>query len=312
MQSIISFKERGPWGDSKYRGNCSGHVQKSLFEQFKSKEVTDPMAGSFTTRDVANAMNIISHCYDLSTGFNALTDEVPDECRGSDTWFWHPPYSEVIKIPYAGSMWDEKPFINQYGYDPKPFDLGQMPYDEFVKAMNSCLLKFYQAMEDKARMCILVGDIKRNGICHSMIRDLASVGTLENIVIKAQHNCVSDSKTYANNNFIPIIHEYIMIIKKQEQYIKDFMNIQYKEMTEKSENLYISDDVTWSVLIKAAMKNIERKKDSKNITIGEIAEEIRNTKKAEKNKYYTEKVRQVLREHNGIFKLVERGVYRVS
>lgn len=57
MESIISFPSRGNrWGNAKYRGNCSGYVQKTLFEQFHTKEVTDPMAGSFTTRDVARGI----------------------------------------------------------------------------------------------------------------------------------------------------------------------------------------------------------------------------------------------------------------
>lgn len=28
--TILSFSERGPWGDRKYRGNCSGYVQAFL------------------------------------------------------------------------------------------------------------------------------------------------------------------------------------------------------------------------------------------------------------------------------------------
>ena len=30
MNSIMSFPDRGPWGDSKWRGNASGYVYKSL------------------------------------------------------------------------------------------------------------------------------------------------------------------------------------------------------------------------------------------------------------------------------------------
>ena len=45
MNSIISFPERGPYGKSSYRGNCSGYVQKSLFEQFRSREATDCIGG---------------------------------------------------------------------------------------------------------------------------------------------------------------------------------------------------------------------------------------------------------------------------
>jgi hypothetical protein len=29
--SILSFPDRGPWGNSRYRGNCSGHVYKRIF-----------------------------------------------------------------------------------------------------------------------------------------------------------------------------------------------------------------------------------------------------------------------------------------
>ena len=34
MQSVISYKDRGNYGNSKYRGNCSGNVIKDLISQF--------------------------------------------------------------------------------------------------------------------------------------------------------------------------------------------------------------------------------------------------------------------------------------
>ena len=34
MNSIVSYKNRGPFGDSSYRGNCSGYVIKDLIEEF--------------------------------------------------------------------------------------------------------------------------------------------------------------------------------------------------------------------------------------------------------------------------------------
>lgn len=33
--SILSYPNRGPWGDSKWRGNCSGYIYKELFERLK-------------------------------------------------------------------------------------------------------------------------------------------------------------------------------------------------------------------------------------------------------------------------------------
>ena len=34
MQSIISYKDRGPFGNPTYRGNCSGYVIKDLIQHF--------------------------------------------------------------------------------------------------------------------------------------------------------------------------------------------------------------------------------------------------------------------------------------
>jgi len=301
MNSVISFPERGHFGSKNYRGNCSGFVPKALFEQFHSKEVTDPMAGSFTVRDVANEMGIISHCYDLSTGFNALIDDIPEEACGSDTWFWHPPYSSVIGIPYAGKEWDDKAFINQFGYDPKPYDLGQMPWEQFVNAMNYCMMKFYSAMETGARMCCLVGDIKRNGRCYSMIRELCQPGTLENIVIKMQHNCVSDSRTYANKNFIPIVHEYIMILKKVSPYMLDYYHT-------KLEKLDIRDSkcATWRDLVKAVLSKL-----GGNANLEAIYAEIDGHEKCKENPHWKEKVRQTL-QLNQMFTSSERGHWTLA
>lgn len=34
MESIISYKERGKYGNALYRGNCSGFIIKDLIKQF--------------------------------------------------------------------------------------------------------------------------------------------------------------------------------------------------------------------------------------------------------------------------------------
>lgn len=58
MNSIMSFPDRGPWGDSKWRGNASGYVYKSLFEQLRPQTFCDPMVGSGTSVQVAAEMGI--------------------------------------------------------------------------------------------------------------------------------------------------------------------------------------------------------------------------------------------------------------
>jgi len=50
--SVVSYPDRGPWGDSRYRGNCSGHLVKDLILRFNCRSVFDPAEGSGTVRDV--------------------------------------------------------------------------------------------------------------------------------------------------------------------------------------------------------------------------------------------------------------------
>jgi len=71
--SVISFPDRGPWGDSKWRGNASGHVYRTLFEQLSPRVFVDPMVGSGTSVEVARDMGIEGYGYDLHEGFNAVT-----------------------------------------------------------------------------------------------------------------------------------------------------------------------------------------------------------------------------------------------
>ena len=44
-------------------------------------------------------------------------------------------------------------------------------------------------------------------------------GELESHIIKIQHNCFSDNKSYSNNSFIAIKHEHILIFKKNKIWI---------------------------------------------------------------------------------------------
>lgn len=43
-----------------------------------------------------------------------------------------------------------------------------------------------------------------------------------NIIIKAQHNCVSDRRTYGGR-FIPIVHEYVLLLRKETPLVIPFL-----------------------------------------------------------------------------------------
>jgi len=94
MNSLLSFQDRGPWGRSSWRGNCSGHIYKSLFEQYTPSTFCDPMMGSGTSIEVANEMGIQAYGLDLHKGFNILKDSILQNIGGNpvDMVFSHPPY----------------------------------------------------------------------------------------------------------------------------------------------------------------------------------------------------------------------------
>lgn len=62
-------------------------------------------------------------------------------------------------------------------------------------------------------MAVLVGDIKKKGRLFSMLFELTKPGVLENVIIKTQHNCMSDQRVYSGT-FIPIVHEYVLLVRK--------------------------------------------------------------------------------------------------
>lgn len=90
--SVLSFPERGPWGDAKWRGNCSGYIYKSLFEQLKPKVFVDPMCGSGTSIEVAREMQIEAYGLDLHQGHNVLRDSILLAVgKPADLCLSHPP-----------------------------------------------------------------------------------------------------------------------------------------------------------------------------------------------------------------------------
>ena len=59
--SVLSFPDRGHWGQSKYRGNCSGHVIKGFWETYHKRKgglACDPSIGGGTSVDVAREMGL--------------------------------------------------------------------------------------------------------------------------------------------------------------------------------------------------------------------------------------------------------------
>ena len=204
--SVVSYPNRGPWGDPKYRGNCSGWLAKDLILRFKVQSVFDPAEGGGTIRDVVQGINkflqkdIRYEGRDLRQGWDMLTGQLPED-QFDMVWF-HPPY------------WDIIPYSN----DPK--DLSNCrTLEEFENRLNRSVERLVGALIPGGIMAILIGDKRRNGVYYPLIRTLLmsqKIGELKAIIIKIQHHCQSDQRRYPGGNrfMIPIKHEYCLIYQK--------------------------------------------------------------------------------------------------
>lgn len=303
--TVLSFPNRGSrWGSNQYRGNCSGWIHAFLIWKYQVQKMAELFSGSGTGYDVAKDMGIKYVGADLNPNpvrpgilnVNAITDEVPNEFFDADMVFMHPPYGAEINIPYAGSMYPDLDGSLSLS------DLGQMPWDKFMRTLNEVIIKYYTSMESGSRMAILMGDVRRNGKCHSMLTDIVKPGQLDQIIIKMQHNCVSNGRTYAAKNFVPLVHEYIMVLKKIAPYIINYQLPQAYEMD-------IRDSVktaTWKDVVASVCRKYNRP-----VSLTEIYSEIQGHKKCSTNENWQAKVRQTLQLYP-IFSHVSEGKWQMT
>src|SRR5256885_645188 len=92
LTSLYHKAWRGPYGDSRYPGNCSGELIKDLLRYFRPKSVFDPMTGSGTCRDVCDELGIDCHSRDIRFGFDACDPENYRDLPHFDFVWLHPPY----------------------------------------------------------------------------------------------------------------------------------------------------------------------------------------------------------------------------
>jgi hypothetical protein len=204
--SIVSYPDRGPWGDPQYRGNCSGRLAKDLILRFKAQSVFDPAEGSGTVKEVVEGINnhkdkkVQYEGRDLSQGWDILTSTLP--AKQFDMAWYHPPYWDII----------------QYSGDQR--DLSNCPtLAEYERKLNQSAKRLFQAIKPGGILAILIGDKRKNGTYYPLIRSLLmnpGLGELRAIIIKVQHHCRSDRREYAASNpyLIPIKHEYCLIFQK--------------------------------------------------------------------------------------------------
>ena len=207
--SVVSHPDRGPWGDSKYWGNCSGWLVKDLILRFNCRSVFDPAEGGGTVRDVVSGINrflkrtIAYEGRDLKRGWDVLTSPLPE--RRFDLVWYHPPYWDII--PYSDGLNDLSACKS---------------LEEFEDKLTRSVERLTRTVEHGGILAVLIGDKRKAGKYYPLMRSLLNnqnIGELRALIIKVQHHCRSDTRCYGSGNpfLIPIRHEYCLIFQKTKQ-----------------------------------------------------------------------------------------------
>jgi hypothetical protein len=285
--SIISFSERGPWGNARYPGNSSGFVMLELLAALKPRFVIDVTAGSGTNVELCNDFGIRVLGLDLKGGFNALKESVLGRAgEPADLTWSHPPYWDVKK------------------YSAHPDDLCACANeDEFLGKLHVLLLNQREATRPGGHYATLIGD-RRKGGCYSsyqadcitrMPRD-----ELKSVVIKTQHNVSSASKSYALR-YPLVAHEYLLVWQRAE---RSLYALWHNLVTRAHRAL----EGTWKALVHNVLIQLGAASSLGDIyaVVAEAAPE------ALTRTHWQAKVRQVLYTHPEVFCSSKRGVWGLT
>lgn len=289
--SVISFPDRGPWGKSAYRGNCSGHVQRAIIGSFRPNHFCDPSEGGGTSRDVCRELGVRYSGFDLRDGFNLVREPLRVRLESSpDFIFWHPPYGGMVQ--YSGNMWGQ----------PNPDDLSRCgDGDEFMAKVELCLANIYDALAADGHYSVLIGDRRTQGKYVSWQSEIINlgIGSLKNVIVKMQHNCVSDRRSYSGG-FVPINHEYLLIFAKDRRVLS-----MGELLIERNAKIARRRAGTWKEIVAQALRDIggEGKIDA-------VVDAVLARIDATGNNHVAAKVRQVLQAP--AFQRIAPGTYRLA
>lgn len=289
--SIASYPNRGKWGKSAYRGNCTGHIVKDFCESYMTRKdglLVDPSIGGGTSTEVAQDLGIRFFGTDLHQGFNLLTDDLLSHVgEEAHLAWWHPPYWDMIQ--YSGNMWGS----------PDKWDMSRMELNEFVEALELAVMNIHDCVEKGGHYGILMGNLRRKGQYYnlsSMVERIAP-GRLVDEIIKTQHNCVSDSRRYSGR-VIRIAHEKLLVFRRDGAPSLIFL----AQTRRRVKNML---EITWRAAVRRALQG------GSEMNLNQIYNEIEPYAAQRENKNWQAKVRQVLQDDR-YFNRVGIGVYTLA
>ena len=293
ITSIASYFARGKYGSNSWRGNCSGLLIRDLLQFYKPRTFADLAVGGGTSIEVAKDLGYTqknSVFSDLNPKYGGVDISNPDmDFPLVDFIFFHPPYyvfpgssMPVYSGKSSGGMW---------GDEVNPHDGSRITDPmEFKRWFDTCNANLYKLLHKGGRLAILMGDSRYKGQYYSMFKNMDIFGDMEQVIIKQQHNCICDASKYAGK-FIPLEHEYLVIIKKNDPYIIPVTHVQFfkKDMRESTKS-------TWAAVI-AMILEAHGGRMSKD----ELVAALEKHPKASNNNNVYAKLRQELQYHSRMF-----------
>jgi DNA modification methylase len=227
--TIWSFPNRGNWAthSGKYRGNWSPYIPRNLIMRYTNQGdwVLDQFLGSGTTLVEAKLLNRNAVGIDINLKSISISEkntqficDTPSKIiirKGNATKLnfindnaidficTHPPYADIIK--YSEEV---------------EGDLSLLTVDKFLKQMQIVATESFRVLKHMKMCAIMMGDIRKNcrvvPLGYKTMECFINAGfTLNEIIIKHQHNCKStDYWNRKNNNFLLLAHEYIFVFQK--------------------------------------------------------------------------------------------------
>ncbi|WP_417447099.1 DNA adenine modification methylase [Kangiella sp.] len=288
--SVVSYPDRGHWGKSSYRGNCTGRIIKDFLESYMKRKdglVVDPSIGGGTSVDVAREMGLRFVGTDLHQGFNLLTDDLASYIgEMAHVCWWHPPYAGMLK--YSGVEWGE----------PNKWDMSRMNLQDFTEALELAVMNIHDAVERGGVYGILMGNMRAKGTYYNLssLVERIAPGRLIDEVIKVQHNVKSDSSSY-KGNFVRIAHEKLLVFAKRESslFLIGSMEKRAAAMT----------GITWKAAVRRVLQG------NKILHLKDINDALEPYAKSRDNQHWQAKVRQVLQDER-FFVRLKPGVYQLA
>ena len=151
------------------------------------------------------------------------------------------------------------------------------------------------------RIAILVGDVKRKGRLYSLQKDMDWYGAPEQVVIKTQHNCRSDKVNYSGK-FIPIVHEYLLIFKRDDCYIVPCTVVRQVGIDLRQRPMQ-----TWRDVVKDALEFLGGKAE-----LGRLYNELNGHAKTESDQNWQAKIRLTLQRYTKDFQRVSEGCWALA